>query len=294
MLGTFGAPDESYFSVPRLSPDDRRVVAYRIVQGNADVWLLDGTHMSRFTFDPALDRFPVWSPDGTRIAFDSNRKGHRDLYVKAASGAGSEELLFDSQEDKTAQNWSPDGRFLMYQNLDQKTGYDLWVLPMSGEHKPRPFVLTNFNARFAQFSPDGRWVAYSSDETGRYETYVRPFVPATDPTAGSSSEPSRVSGQWQVSTAGGIFPRWRSDGKELYYVAPDGRIMAVAVIATASAFDAAAPVPLFEPRMFGGGTNPDLGRQYDVSRDGRFLVNIALDAEAAPITILQNWKPAAN
>ena len=136
-LGSLGAPDENRLSVPHLSADGHRAAAYRTVQGNTDIWLLDGTRTSRFTFDPAADRFPVWSPDGRHIVFDSNRKGHRDLYVKPAGGAGNEELLVESLQDKVATDWSADGRFIVYHSLDPQTNQDLWILPLEGDRKPR-------------------------------------------------------------------------------------------------------------------------------------------------------------
>ena len=174
-LGTLGAPDANGLSTPSLSPDGRRVAVYRTVQGNTDIWLLDATRTTRFTFDASLDRYRHWSPDGSRIVFDSNRKGHRDLYLKSSNGAGSEELLLESAQDKIASDWSRDGRFLVYHSTDPQTSRDLWVLPMEGERKPFVFLKTNFDERRAQFSPDGRWVAYMSNESGRYEIYVRPF-----------------------------------------------------------------------------------------------------------------------
>ena len=161
---------------PDLSPDGRRVAVNRTVQGNTDIWLLDGSRTTRFTFDPALDRFPVWSPDGSRIVFDSNRKGPRNLYIKPSSGAGSEELLVESPQDKLGVDWSADGRFIVYYSIDPQTGRDLWVLPLEGDRKPWMFLKTNFDERWGQFSPDGRWVAYQSNESGRQEIYVRPFV----------------------------------------------------------------------------------------------------------------------
>ena len=141
---------------------------WRAVQGNGDIWLLDGTRTSRFTFDAAVDQYPIWSPDGSRIVFDSNRKGHRDLYQKPSSNVGAEELLVESPQDKTASDWSADGRFLLYQSFDpQDREPDLWVLPMGGDRKPWVFLKTSFAERNGQFWPDSRWVAYMSNESGR-------------------------------------------------------------------------------------------------------------------------------
>lgn len=287
MLGTLGAPDESGLSTPRLSPDGRRVAVFRTVQGNTDVWLLDGTRASRFTFDAAADQSPNWTPDGMHILFDSNRKGRRNLYMKPSTGAGVEEMLLESLQDKGAPGFSADGRFLVYTVFDPESGGDLWVLPLQGDRNPFVFLKTNFRENYGQFSPDGRWLAYASDESGRREIYVRPFVaPAA---AGATAQQN--AGQWLVSTAGGIHPRWRHDGKELYYIGPDGEMMAAPITATGAALEPGTPVMLFQTRIVGGGV--DFGRQYDVARDGRFLINTVLDDTASPITILQNWNPTA-
>lgn len=149
------------------------------------------------------------------------------------------------------------------------------------------FLKTKFAEAAGQFSPDGRWVAYQSNETGRYEIYVRPFV---DPAA-AGSKVAGTGGQWQVSTAGGLFGRWRLDGKELYYNGPDGQMMAAPITVTGTTLEPGTPVALFQTRIFGGGTDNGVGRQYDVTRDGRFLINTVLEDAAAPITLLQNWRP---
>ena len=288
-LGTLGAPDENGLLYPSVSPDGHRAVVSRTVQGNQDLWLLDGTRTSRFTFDTADDRYPVWSPHGSRIVFDSTRKGARDLYQGSASRAGAEELLLASSQTKVATDWSADGRFLLYLSLDPQTNRDLWVLPMDGDPTPRVFLQTPFEETFGTFSPDGRWVAYQSNESGRNEIYVRPFTGAAAPGAGAAA----VGGQWQVSTAGGIHPRWRHDGQELYYLAPSGALMAAPIAVTGASVAPGAPVALFPTRILGGGVDSAQGRQYDVTRDGRFLINTGLDDAAAPITLLQHWTPAA-
>ncbi len=217
------------------------------------------------------------------------RKGVRNFYMKSSSGAVNEELLLESPQDKAVNDWSADGRFLLYHSHDPHRDRDLWVLPLDGDHKPWVFLKTNFNERWARFSPDGRWVAYTSNESGHDEIYVRPFL---EPAASTSKDGSS-GGQWQVSTAGGIYPLWRSDGKELYYLAPEGQMMAVPITVAGTALAPAAPVVLFLPRIYGGGTDTSLGRQYDITRDGRFLINTVLDAASSPITFIQNWKPTA-
>jgi eukaryotic-like serine/threonine-protein kinase len=284
-LGLLGTPDESGLSGPRVSPDGRRVTAYRTLQGNTDIWILDAARTSRFTFGATSERFPLWSPDGSWIVFDSTEKVRRDIHMKPASGAGDEELLVESTQDKVVSDWSTDGRFILYHSTDPQTSQDLWVLPLEGDRKPWVFLKTNFSERQGHFSPDGRWVAYMPNESGRPEIYVRPF---TQPAATTN----RAAGQWQASTMGGIFPKWRPDGRELYYIAPDGKLMAVSIAVSGQTLEPGPPVALFATRILGGGTDSNQGRQYDVSRDGRFLINTVLDdATTSPITLLLNWKP---
>jgi len=279
-LETMGMLDESSIMATQLSPDGKRVAAQRTVQNNTDIWFFDANRMTRFTFDAGLDRFAQWSGDGTRIVFDSNRTGHRNLYAKPVDNSRPEELLLETDLDKASNDWSSDNRFILYNtpaNLN-KTGSDIWVLPLEGDRKPFVFVQTNFEERLAQFSPDVHWIAYQSNETGRYEIYIRPF-----PGPGA---------QTQVSIGGGIQTRWRHDGKELYYVAPNGKLVAVPIELKGSTLNAGAPVALFQTRLWGGGTNTNNGFQYDVSPDGRFLMNTATDdAAASPITLLLNWHP---
>jgi eukaryotic-like serine/threonine-protein kinase len=265
----------------------RRIAVQRGQPSNSDIWLLDGDRISRFTFDAAGDNDPVWSPDGDRVMFDSNRKGRRDLYMKASRGAGREDLILESPQDKIPTDWSSDGRFIMYHSSDPQSDWDLWVLPLEKHRKPWVFLKTEFSERWAQFSPDTRWVAYMSNEAGRPEVYVRPFLQA----GSSSTTQDGTVGQWQVSTAGGIFPRWGPDGKELYYIGLNGQMMAAPISVTGAKLEPGTPVVLFQTRIVGGGV--DRGpRQYDVA-DGRFLINTVLDDLASPITLLQNWNPPA-
>jgi eukaryotic-like serine/threonine-protein kinase len=279
-VGTMAAPDENNLISVELSPDGRRVAVDRTVLGNRDIWLIDAARTSRFTFDASADAFPIWSRDGSRVVFDSSRKGARDLYQKPSSGGGNEEIVLESSQNKTANDLSPDGRFLLYRNTASDGGSDLWVLPMGGDRKPYSFLTTSFDERTGEFSPDGRWVAYQSNESGRFDIYVRPFL--------------GPGGQWQVSTAGGIQPRWRPDGKELYYIAPDGKLMAASIALNGTALEPATPTTLFQTRIWGGGSNAANKQQYDVAPDGRFLMNVTTDdALSPPITLLQNWHPPA-
>jgi Tol biopolymer transport system component len=296
-LGTVGAPDPTW-GRPRVSPGGQRVIAARTIQGNQDLWLLDGTRTSRFTFDAATDDISIWSPDGTRIVFTSTRTGGGDLYQKLASGAEMEERLVASEEIKTPSSWSADGRFVLYHSTDPQTSSDLWVVPVGGQRPsvgasgpatpPTPSVLLRTPVRevWGAFSPDGRWVAYMSNESGRPEIYVRPFSP---PGAGSDG------GQWQVSTAGGIHPVWSPDGKELYYIDPVGALVAAPITVRGTTLESDTPMVLFATRILGGGVDAGQGRQYDLAPDGRFLINTVVEDVDAPITLLQHWRqPGAN
>lgn len=284
-LDALGTPDQSAMLNPSVSPDGRRVAVSRTVEGNQDIWMLEGPRTSRFTFDAALDRCPIWSPDGTTIVFGLSRKGSRDLYQQPASGAGAAELLAASPLNKSANDFSPDGRFLLYHSNDPQTHRDLWLLPLDGDRVPRVFLKTAFDESDGAFSPDGRWVAYQSNESGRVEVYIRPFSAAGAPGAPGAT------GQWQVSTTGGSYPRWRRDGKELYYLNAAGAMMAAPMGLTGTAPSPGVPQQLFSTRIYGGGSVAGQTRHYDVTGDGRFLVNTVLDDQRTPITLVQNWQP---
>jgi serine/threonine protein kinase len=260
----------------RLSPDGKRAAVTVLDRAthNFDLWIYDLVRnlRSRFTFDPANDETGIWSPDGSQIVFRSQRPGNFNLYRKMADGAGPEELLYADALNKTATSWSRDGKFVMYQSSgDPKTGQDLWVLPLEGERKPIPFVKTSFNEVNGQFSPDGHWVAYTSNESGRNEIYLAPF-PGTG-------------GKHQVSEAGGNNARWRADGKELFYLTLDNRMMAAEITIKAADVEIGAVRTLFGP----------LPSNYvDVSADGQRFLTVMPNEQAAsePLTLVQNW-PAA-
>jgi len=273
-LGVLG--DQLSYGGADLSPDGKKVaVAIMDTQlDRHDIWIYDVAHGSRtrFTLDSAPGVVPLWSPDGSRIIYCSNRKGPLDLYQKAANGAGSEEVLLESNLTKFPTSWSRDGRYVLYfTSGDPKTKVDIWVLPMFGERKPYPFLHKETMEYHGEFSPDGRWVAYVSDESGEHEVYVTPF-----PGPG---------GNQQVSIAGGGTPRWRGDGKELFYLAADNKLMAAEVNIKGSALEIGAVRPLFE-------THTALqGRDYDVSADGqRFLVNTLVEEKgSSPLNLVVNW-----
>ncbi|MBI3048045.1 MAG: PD40 domain-containing protein [Acidobacteria bacterium] len=271
-LGTVG--DRGDYGDLELSPDRQRaVVSFSDAGANYDIWLFDLARglRTRFTFDPANDLTPIWAPDGTAVIFSSARKGNIDLYRKASGGIGSEDMIQGDSATETPVSWSSDGRSILYVRTTATGGFDLWVLSFTGDRKPFPFMETPFNETVATFSPDGRWVAYVSNESGRNEVYVVPF-----PGPG---------GKWQVSTAGGNWPRWRRDGREVFYLAPDNRLMAAAVDGQGPAFDVGAVRPLFGTRA-----RPNRRYMFDVSADGqRFLINTLVEQAVQPITLVVNW-----
>jgi dipeptidyl aminopeptidase/acylaminoacyl peptidase len=280
LVRALGPPDENTLIYPEPSPDGQRVAVQRTVQGNMDIWQIDAARdiPSRFTFDTNVDSTAVWSPDGNRLVFRSNRNGVYDLYEKPATGAGDEQRLFASSDDKIPSDWSRDGRVLLYVNENKNTGRDLWALPIQpqGVGTPFPLARTRFAEDQGQFSPDGKWIAYRTNESGQNEIYVQAF-----PGPG---------GKARVSTEGGSQPRWRRDGKELFFVAPDNRLMVVPVARPSNglALNVGAPVALFATRLALMGAPK---HQYAVAADGqRFLMVVSADETIAPpITIVQNW-----
>ncbi len=283
--GTVGPPDGSLLA-PELSPDGRQVAFTRETQGKTDIWLQDDAHASRFTFGSGVSTYPVWSPDGSRLAFLSGAGTTSGFYQKAINGAQAQEPLLVPQALYPT-SWSADGRFLLYFSFEPGPGGDLWVLPMTGTRKPFTFLQSSFNKVWGQFSPDGRWVAYQSNESGRNEIYVRRFVAPEDTAASAAAQ----AGQWQVSTAGGVFPTWRADGKEVFYIDPAGMMMAAPIAVAGSSVVPGTPATLFQTHVLGGGIDSTQGRQYDVAPDGRFLINRVVDTANSPITLIQNWNP---
>jgi len=236
MVGTIGEP--GVYRTLAISPDGKRVAVERTDPRtqNKDIWLLDAVSgaTTRFTSDPAWDAFPTWSPDGSRIVFTSNRSGVYDLYRKSSSGVGAEELLYQSSEGKGPNSWSPNGKFLIYYSLGQPTHLRLLAVDGPADRKPVPLVDPQFSSVTGRFSPDGRWIAYSSNESGKNEISVRPFD-----AAGLAGNPVIV------TSGGGRTPLWRGDGKELFYITADGTATAVDVSAGAT-FQTGAPKPLFK------------------------------------------------
>jgi len=279
-IRVLGDVDTSNINVPSLSRDGNRLIVQRTVDGNMDSWLFDMVRglFTRFTTDPASDGGGIWSPDGNRVVFNSSRTGVYDLYEKPANGFGDDKLILATTQNKMPTDWSPDGRFILYRSPDLRTGFDLWILPMDGDRKPFPFLRTPFEERDGQFSPDGNWIAYQSNESGRVEVYVRPF-----PGPGESQS---------ISTNGGAQARWRADGKELFYIALDGKLMAVPIRIRpdGKSLDADVAVPLFGTQI-GGALQLQSRQQYVVARDGQqFLMNTIVEETSIPITVIVNWK----
>ncbi|MBI1787777.1 MAG: serine/threonine-protein kinase [Acidobacteria bacterium] len=273
-------PSETAANVtPQISPDGGKVAVARddVQTGNRDIWLVDPARgaNTRFTFSPANHMSPVWSPDGARIVLASQG----GLFEKPVGGAGREQRLTQSANAQDATCWSRDGRYLLYQEEAPGTGRDLWILPMTGDRKPRVFLQTPFDESLGRFSPAGQWVAYNSNETGRDEVYVQ----------GLSETGGAGGGKWQISTGGGAQPRWRGDGKELFYIAPDGRLMAVANLSpTAAGFEPGPPRPLFHSRI----VSVWPVSRYDVTADGQRFVVVTPDEKSASqtITVVVNWQ----
>ena len=272
-LGTIGQVE--IHTAPALSPDGSQFAVATGDFGKRDIWIYDlrrGT-ASRLTSGPADATNTTWSPDGTQIVFSSNPHGPYDLYQKSANGLGSAQIFFQNQQQKHLDDLSSDGRYGIYDTAAGNT--ELWALPLFGDRKPFPFVQGDFHATSAVFSPNSRYVAYMSSETGGYQIYVQNFP--------------QQNGKWQISAAGGLQPEWSHDGKELFYLASDGKLMAVDVNTNAPNFQAGIPKPLFQTQLETG----YLGRNmFVVSPDAqRFLILAPASAfsESEPINVVVNW-----
>jgi len=240
------------YQTPRLSPDGKRIATVITADGNADIWVhdLERDTQTRLTFDEARDLYPVWSPDGRYVYFTSSRGGKWGIYRKRSDGSGDEDLVMESEVETDVYSVSPDGRFLAYH--DQSTAGDPWVLPLDGEKRePRRVFQSGSADGDPVFSPDGRWISYDSDESGRWEVYVRPVEGG--------------GGKWQVSAQGGEFARWSRDGRWLYYRERSGGVWRVPVKVTSDSIEAGRPEKLFE-------VDAGIQQDWDVSGDGqRFL-----------------------
>ena len=265
---------------PRLSPDQKRVLVTRWEpeSANNDIFVLELAlhNLSRVTFDPLNDWFPAWSPDGSRIFFGSTRAGATRIFRKA--GSGSDEFFAGGEDNDNRalypNDTSSDGRFLTYTQVSPD-GYDLSVASLSGDAKKIPFLALPANEVQGRFAPNGRWLAYASDESGKFEVYVRPFPVGSD--------------QHLISVAGGMQPEWRRDGKELFYISADRKLMAVPVTTEGSTFSNGSPRALFDVQM--PEPIPPYPTDYAVAMNGqRFLVNTVVDQPVRPVlTVIVNW-----
>jgi Tol biopolymer transport system component len=276
LLSSTGAAN--YYSNLFLSPDEKRVAVatWDPQTSTRDIWIIDSarTTSTRFTFNAAEDFLPIWSPDGAKILFVSDRSGFGNFYEKPTSGAANEEEILTTNERKYSSDWSRDGQYLAFTSSSPQTKLDLWVLPMFGDRKPIPFLQTSFNEDDPRFSPDGHFIAYDSDDSGSYEVYVQPF-----PASGA---------KWQISSGGGMQPRWRRDGKELFYMAPNRKLMAVDVNLAKGTFEAGLPKLLFQTHTIGYSAPRNI---YESSADGqRFLINsLQSETNSIPVTVIVNW-----
>ncbi len=275
-LSLIGPPGE--YNSLNLSPDGGRVILerYEPEKGNGDLWSFDLLRetMDRITARSTGASSPLWSPDGKRIVFRSFQEGFSPLLQKdVESSNGNEETLLKGDVRFFPSDWSSDGKFIVCVKIEEKTRMDIWLLPLFGDRQPKPYLVTQFVEASGKVSPDGRWLAYRSDESGRQEIYVQSFP-----------EPGR---KVTVSKGGGGVPRWRRDGKELYYVASDNKLMAVPV-ETGANFTAGTPVALFDVGSYVRRTSR---HAYDVSADGQkiLLIRPLEDASTRPLTVVQNW-----
>jgi Tol biopolymer transport system component len=275
-LGSLAEPGV-YFNLA-LSPIDEKQIAVDRTDpqtGTNDIWLYDLSRdgvSSRFTTDPAGDSAPLWSPDAKRIVWTSYRTGNWSLYEKAASGGGREEVILASPEEKVPDDWSSDAQFIVYESFGSKTKWDLWLLRAS-DRNASPLLQSEFNERQAQLSPDGKYIAYTSDKSGSAAVYVQTF-----PFSGS---------EWRISTGVGAQPRWRKDGRELFYIGADNKLMVVDV-KLGPPFQVGVPKLLFETRV---PTIIDFRNHYVVAANGqRFLINTITEARGStPIDVVKNW-----
>jgi hypothetical protein len=278
---TDAAPEHAYSGL-RLAPDGvRAAVSRRDGDESGDIWVVEfgSGRETRVTFDPQTDTCPVWSPDGREIAFSSDRTGVRQIYRRDVTGNGQELVLTDGAGAKCVVDWSADGRYLLYSEIAASS--DLWLLPLNGaSRKPLPVVQTPFEESDGQFSHDGKWIAYTSNESGRTEV----FVTTTEATAAGTRP------RWPVSALGGRTPRWSRDGKELFYLSADGRsLMAVAIRSSAAGIETSAPTRLFAFPVSGIAADPAYA--YDVAPDGaRFLIVDPVAIQSSPLTALVNWQ----
>ncbi len=270
------------FGNPRISPDGTRVLLdARDEEDDIWIWDLRRETLTRMTSALETDWYPVWTPDGQRIVFASRMGGQLNVHWRAADGTDGIERLIETPRYTVPESFSPDGRRLVFHQSSPDNGFDLHVATLDDERRVEPLIVTEFMERNAEVSPDGRWLAYQSDESGQYEVYVRPF-------------PEVDQGRWPISTIGGTRPLWGRDGKELFYMTNAG-LMGVAVD-TASGFEASSPTLVVSGSYLGSASW--VGRSYDIAPDGRRFLMIKKGGEANPddplagltqIQVVLNW-----
>jgi eukaryotic-like serine/threonine-protein kinase len=269
-------PSQPNALMPTLSPDERRV-AVRVLDPTArtrDIWLVDRERSisSRFTFDKGNENYPLWSPDGKRIAYWIDAPGASGIMAKQLTGSGDTEMLMPSAQEVTLKDWSRDGSTIFYES-GSVTGSDIWMLPLTGDRKPRPFLNASYSEYDPHLSPDGRFLAYVSNESGREEVYVQTYPDRSD--------------KWQVSNRGGNDPRWSADGREMFYLSPDNQMISVPIRMTPT-FDPGEPKVLFDSHLFSPGGQR---MHYSVTGDGQtFILYRTLSTRSLPTTtVVVNW-----
>jgi Tol biopolymer transport system component len=269
-----------YFD-PELSPNDDELLIKRQVQGNYDLYVVDalkGSPRRRLTYNSALDGWGIWSHDGKQIVFDSERDGSPgNLYIMPSNTPDSEKLLLGlTSIRKVPVDWSPDGHYIIYIRFEEDSFLDIWKLPLFGDQKPQLFIGTEYEEGDCQFSPDGRFLAYQSNENGIFEIYVTTF-------------PDKK-GKWQISDGGGIEARWGPEGKELFYIAPDGNLVSVPIRTDETTLEKGTPTVLFQSEILGGG-NPDVHQRqrYDVTSDGKKFIITTGESSDTPVNFVSNW-----
>ena len=274
------APVRAY-EYPRLSPDGTRI-AINLRDQEQDIWIWDLARetLTRLTFDPAVDQYPLWSPDSRRLFFASQRAGAANLYQRAADGTGDVERLTENPTNQFPYAFTPDGTEIVFRQDSLDTGTDLMQVPLQPPGTPQPLVGTMFSERNAELAPDGAWLAYESNESGREEIYVQPF-------------PDVDGGKWQISTDGGRLPLWSRDGQELFYASPEGVLMG-ARVEPGSLWRNGTPVPILQGEYPYG--VPPFGRTFDIAPDGeRFLMlkeGAGGDSQEDPpnrFIVVENW-----
>jgi len=279
-LGQLGAKT-NYLNV-ELSPSGDRVAVDISADRNRDVWVIDVARgvPSRITFSPGSEWSPVWSPDGSRLVYAAQGQNGTHMHQKSAAGVGTDTVVFNSDASEIPVSASPDGRYMVFSRFKPpgQAGVDTWLLSLSGVPKASPFIESPFDKAQARISPDGRWLAYTTNDSGMYQIMVQSFP-----------DPNR--GRWQITAQGGIEPKWRRDGRELYYLALDGNLMAVPIKETKpdQPFEAGTPITLFQTSLAVSRTNSPRDRRYDVAPDGRFLIAMPASGGAEPVTAVVNW-----